>query len=258
MKLTQSQRKEITEVLSGFGFNQKDEQVYLALLEMGTSTLTPLSRKLRIPVTTVQSTLLRLQSKGVVMTTKRKSRSVFEAHEPSVFKDLLREQATAVASIVPLLQSLKATSNTQTQIRILERERVTEILNESLKSKDKQVLEIVSAKSFQELIGEKYHYTRRRLMQDVSLKSLRIRSTEVKKYNEGIHRQEQREARFLPPELTFSSSVLIWDQTVALLSTKSEGIHLLIKSPSLALMYRQIFDLLWSVSGKMDTLQKNV
>ncbi len=258
MKLTQTQRKEITEVLSGFGFNTKDEQVYLALLEMGTATLTPLSRKLRMPVTTVQSAMSRLQSKGVVITTKRKSRSVFEAHEPSVFKDLLKEQATAIASIVPLLQSLKATSAEQTNVRVLERERVTEILNESLKCKDKLVLEIVSAKPFQDLIGEKYHYTRRRLMEGISLKSLRVRSFEVKKYNEETHKQEEREARFLPAELTFASSVLIWDQTVALLSTKSEGAHILITSPSIALMYRQLFDLLWSVSGKMETLQKNV
>lgn len=258
MKLTQQQRREISEVLSGFGFNPKDEQVYLALLELGTTTLTPLSRKLGIPVTTVQSAMTRLESKGVVRTTKRKSRSVYEAHEPSVFKDLLREQATAIASIVPLLQSLKTTSATSATIRVFERDRVTEILNESLKCKNKLVLEIVSAKPFQELIGEKYHYTKRRLMEQISLKSLRVRSTEMKKYNESIHRQEQREARFLPPEFTFSSTILLWDQTIAILSTKPEGSHVMITSPSIAQMYRQLFDLLWSVSGKMETLPKNV
>lgn len=256
MKLTQQQRTEITEVLSGFGFNQKDEAVYLALLEMGSATLTPLSRKLSIPVTTIQSTLARLEKRGVVGTTKRKSRSVYEALDPNVFKDLLKEQAVAVAGIVPLLKELKISTSELSTIRVFERDRVAEILNESLKCTDKLVLEIISAKPFQEVIGEKYHYSRRRVKAGIRLNSLRVRSTEIKQYNAARHQHELREARFLPPEMTFEASVLIWDHTVALLSTKSEGAHVMITSPAIALMYRQLFGVLWSVSGKMETLHE--
>ena len=258
MNFTKAQEKEISETLKSFGFNKKDQDVYLGLLEYGVATLTPLSRKVGFPSTTVQSSLARLQSKGVVGVTKRKSRSVYEALDPIIFKDLLKEQATAIAGIVPLLQSAHAQSTVQSNIRVFERDRVTQVLNESLKCKDKVVLEIVSAGPFQKVIGEKYHYSRRRVKAGVHLKSLRVRSTEVKKYTKRAHEKELREARFLPNELSFKSSIMLWDNTVALLSTKSESAHVMITSESIANMYRQLFTLLWSVSGTMETASENM
>src|SRR3990167_8988245 len=241
---TSKQKQEITEVLTSFGFNPKDEYVYLALLEMGSTTLTPLSRKLSLPVTTIQSTMQRLVKKGVVDVTKNKSRSLFQAHHPDVFKTLLTEQAKSVAGILPLLASIKTEK----------RERVTDILNESLNAKSKIVYEIVSAKEFQDVIGEKFHYSKRRVQKGIKLKSLRVRSQEIKQYSSATHARELREARFLPADLSFQASILFWDDTVAIFSTKSEGSHVMITSKTIREMIEQIFELLWSVSGKMETL----
>lgn len=250
---TQKQKQEITEVLSGFGFNPKDEQVYLVLLEMGQTTLTPLARRLSLPVTTIQSTMHRLVKKGVVDVTKNKSRSMFTAHHPDVFKTLLTEQARSVAGILPLLASLKTETLEQARIKIFERERVTDILNESLNAKSKTVYEIVSAKEFQNVIGEKFHYSRRRVQKNIKLKSLRVRSEEIKTYSAATHAKELREAKFLPTDMTFHTSILFWDDTVAIFSTKAEGSHVMITSKSVREMVQQIFELLWSVSGKMET-----
>ncbi|MCX6714421.1 MAG: winged helix-turn-helix transcriptional regulator [Candidatus Uhrbacteria bacterium] len=253
-QFTPKQKQEITEVLSGFGFNPKDERVYLALLEMGSTTLTPLARRLSLPVTTIQSTMQRLVKKGVVDVTKNKSRSVFQAHHPDVFKTLLTEQAKSVAGILPLLASLKTETLEQARIKIFERERVTDILNESLNAKSKTVYEIVSAKEFQEVIGEKFHYSKRRVQKNINLKSLRVRSHEIKQYSAATHAKELREARFLPADLSFHASILFWDDTIVIFSTKSEGAHVMITSKSIREMIQQLFELLWSVSGKMETL----
>ena len=199
----------------------------------------------------------RLTKKGLVKLSKRKSRHIYQAHDPSVFKDLLKEQAIALSGILPLLETMQSDAHVQTNIRVFERERVTEILNESLKNQNKLVYEIVSAKPFQELIGETYHYTKRRVREHIQLKSLRVRSKEIKNYNAKIHQTEMREARFLPSEFTFEANILMWDDTIALLSTQSEGAHVLITSQSLHTMFQQLFEMLWSVSGKMETLVKN-
>ncbi len=255
--MNESQKQELKETLSDFGLNAKDQIVYLALLKIGETTLSPLARKAELPLTTVQSVMPRLAQKGLIHVSKRKSRHLYEAHDPMVFKDILKEQATAIAMALPILQGIKSSALSESRVRVFERERISEILNESLKAKDKCVYEIVSAGPFQKLLGEKYHYTRRRVQADVSLKSLRVRSTEIKKYNARTHRSEKREARFLPKELTFEANILFWDDTVAILSTKSEGVHVLIKSKSIRVMFAQLFDLLWSVSGKMETLAES-
>jgi hypothetical protein len=60
MTVTLLEQKEITEVLTSFGFNGKDQEVYLALLGQGQTTLTPLAKVLGLPVSTVQSSVQRL------------------------------------------------------------------------------------------------------------------------------------------------------------------------------------------------------
>lgn len=252
--LSANENKEIAEVLSAFGFNQKDQEVYLGLLAFGQTTLTPLSQKLGLPVSTVQSTMQRLVKKGVVHVSKRKTRQVFEAADPGVFKELLKEQAKGIGAIVPILSKLKTDPLITPKMRVFRNERVWEIFNDSLECKDKQVFEIVSAKAFQQVIGEKYHYSRRRVKAGVQLKSLRVREHEIKQYNKKAHTAELREARFLPAELTFEANILFWDDTVAFFSTKQEGLHWTVTSKSIREMFEQLFSLLWSVSGKMETL----
>ncbi|NQV89116.1 MAG: hypothetical protein HQ488_02235 [Parcubacteria group bacterium] len=254
MSLSAANKKEITEVLSGFGFNPKDQQVYLGLLALGQTTLTPLAKSLGLPVSTVQSTVSRLVKRGVVNLSKQKSRSVLTPSDPNVFKQILTEQARGIAGILPLLEKVKQDPLTTPRLTVFTRERVTEIFNASLASKSGLVYEIVSAKDFQDVIGEKYHYTRRRIKEDVKLKSLRVREHEIKKYSVKSHARELREARFLPRELTFRTNISFWDDTVAFFTTAPEGVHWMVESRPLREMMEQIFNLLWTVSGKMETL----
>ncbi|MBP9698366.1 MAG: hypothetical protein KBD65_04235, partial [Candidatus Moranbacteria bacterium] len=59
---------------------------------------------------------------------------------------------------------------------------------------------------------------------------------------------------FLAKELTFTCSVLCWDQTVAFFTASNEGIAWVVQSASLSQMMRQLFELLWSVSRRMETV----
>lgn len=252
-QLTPLQRKEIHEVLERYGLSTKEREAYLALLAFGRATVTPFARHLRVPVTTAQSLLNRLTERGLVGTTKRRSRTVYEAHEPAVLRRLLERQVEEVATIIPFLKSLQAESGTAPRIRVYERDRINDILMDSLSCKEKLVHEIVSAGPFQEMIGERLHYTRRRVKASVRLRSLRIEATEIKKYSAATHTRELREAKFLPRELTFRWSIFFWDSTVAFFAPPEEGVAWTIESKTLRQTMQQLFDLLWSVSRRMET-----
>ncbi|MBI4434026.1 hypothetical protein HY632_04585 [Candidatus Uhrbacteria bacterium] len=251
--LTALQRKEIGEVLGQFGLKPKERDVYLALLSMGRTTATPFARSLRLPVTTVQSMCQRLVDRGLVGVTKRKSRSVYEAHEPTTLRRLLERKVEEVATIIPLLNSIHAAADVRAKVRVYERERVTDVLLDSLRTHEKLVCEIVAAGPLQQVIGERLHYTRRRVAAGVRLRSLRIESQEIKKYSAATHFRELREAKFLPRELAFSWSIFFWDDTVAFFSPRDEGIAWTVESRSFRITMQQLFDLLWSVSRKMET-----
>lgn len=251
--LTPLQHKEIHEVLAQFGLKSREREAYLALLGFGKTTVTPFARHVRVPVTTAQSILNRLVERGLVGMTKRRSRSVYEAHEPVVLRRLLERKIEEVATIIPFLKTLQAESGSRPRIRVFERDRVNDILIESLGCKEKLVHEIVSAGPFQEMIGERLHYTRRRVKAGVRLKSLRVEATEIKKYSTATHIRELREAKFLPRELTFRWSIFFWDNTIAFFSPPDEGIAWIVESKSLRETMQQLFDLLWSVSRHMET-----
>ena len=130
---------------------------------------------------------------------------------------------------------------------------MTDVFNEALSAKSKYIYEIIAARELQEIIGEKFHFTRRRVAANVRLKSLRVESQEIKKYSRQTHDRELHEAKFLPRELTFRANLLFWDNTVAFFSTKSEGIAWIVKSAVIKESVQQIFDLLWSISRRMET-----
>ncbi len=254
--LSKLQQKEIDEILTNFDLNEKEKQVYLTLLQTGQNTITPLAKLVRLPTTTVQSILGRLTKRGIIATTTKKSRHSYEAHDPIVFKKILEEQAKDFSNIIPILQKLKSEPGISPKIQVYYRERMTDIFQSAIECKSKLIYEIVAAKEFQKIIGERFHFTRKRLQNKVYLKSLRVESQEIKRYSKAIHARELREAKFLPHELTFETNILFWDNTVAFFSTHSEGLAWTVESKSMREAIEQIFELLWSVSRRMETLSE--
>ncbi|MFA6097884.1 MAG: helix-turn-helix domain-containing protein [Candidatus Paceibacterota bacterium] len=252
--LTKLEEQEIAEALEQFGLNGKDRTVYFSLLALGRSSITPISKSTRLPLTTVQSVLARLEKAGILDVTMQRSRHIYEAKDPQVFKRILERETEEIAGIIPLLKKMRSDRGASSRIRIFYRERIADIFHEALNSESKLVYEIVSARELQEVLGEKFHFTKRRIREKVRLKSLRVEENEIKKYSKTIHEKELREAKFLPRELTFRSSMMFWDDKVAFFTTKAEGIAWVVESRTIFETVRQMFELLWSVSRRMETV----
>lgn len=248
-----SQKAEIQESLGQFGLQPREQQAYLFLLENGASTSTPVAQAIHAPLTTTQSILQRLVKKGIVHMARKRSRSIYEAKDPGIFKLLLEQSLKDMGNIIPLLRSMKNEQASQIRLRVYQGANFADIFRHALTTREKVIYEIVSARDIQQLLGEKFHFTRRRIEGKVFLKSLRVEKQEIKKYSAAIHQREMREARFLPRELDFTSSMLCWDDTVAFFSSAKEQLAWVVQSPSLARMLRQVFELLWSVSRRMET-----
>ncbi|MDO8260957.1 MAG: helix-turn-helix domain-containing protein [Candidatus Magasanikbacteria bacterium] len=252
--LSKTEQKEIVEVLSNFGLNEKERAIYFSLLARGRSTISPIATELNYPLTTVQSIAERLSGKGLVSVGKNKTRHYYEANDPVELKSILEQQIKEVSGIIPMLKKIKGNEMTDSKVKVYYRERVSSIFQEALKAKNKMIYEIVSAEDFQQVIGEKFHFSKRRIENNVRLKSLRVEAKEIKKYSKRIHERELREAKFLPAEMNFRGSIMIWDNTVAIFSTKNEGVAVTIESAVISEMLKQMFEILWSFGRRMETL----
>jgi sugar-specific transcriptional regulator TrmB len=221
------------------------------MLPRGVVTLTPIAQATGLPLTTVQSVMARLTALGLVAVSQKKSRHLYEALDPVVLKRILERQAEEVTGVIPELRKLMQEEAGSPNLRVYYRERMADIFHQALAAQDKKVLEIVSARDIQDVLGEKFHFTRRRVQLGVRLRSLRVERREIKKYAPEVDVRELREAKFLPRELTFRTSIMVWDDTVAFFTPKDEGLAWTVRSPALAETLRQLFELLWSISRKM-------
>jgi sugar-specific transcriptional regulator TrmB len=253
IEISGPKRQEISEALNVFGLAEREQSVYLALLSLGRTTLSPLARASGLKLTTAQAITARLAEQGLMKVTKRGSRGVYEAIDPVILRRLLERRTETVAGVIPLLQEMRGAVSGPAKIRVFERDRMKDIFRLAAAARGKMVYEIVAAKDLQDILGESFHFTARRVKAGVYLKSLRVEDREIKKYSLTSHVRELREARFLPRELTFNCSIMFWDDTVAFFTTKGEGLAWTIKSASLFKMQSQMFDLLWSLGRKMET-----
>ncbi len=116
--LTKLEKQEIAEALEQFGLNEKERIVYFSLLISGKSSITHISNHARLPLTTVQSVLFRLERRGLLDVNMRRSRHIYEAKDPQVFKKILEREAEEIAGIIPLLPKMKSEEKVYSQIRI--------------------------------------------------------------------------------------------------------------------------------------------
>jgi sugar-specific transcriptional regulator TrmB len=252
--MQQSKTKEIDEILKTVGLSSTESRLYISLLRLGSSTLTPLSRELDLAPTTVQSAIDRLIDRGIISVSKHGSRRLYTAEDPSIFRQIIERQLEEVKMSMPILKELTDITISKNNLKILRGDQIKSIFYTALESKNQEILEIVSAKEFQKNIGEKFHFTRRRIKKRIYLKSLRVKKEEIKKYSALTHKRELREAKFLPRDISFKSSLMIFDDYVAILPTKIEDVAILIESRSISIMFRQIFGILWDISRKMETI----
>lgn len=58
-------------------------------------------------------------------------------------------------------------------------------------------------------------------------------------------KEELRESRFLPANIVLPSTVIIFADQVAFITTRKENTMILLASGDVALTYRTLFDLIW-------------
>ena len=84
---------EISDVLKESGLSEKQSQVYLALLELGTATVNPVATKAGIKRPTTYLILDELQAKGLVSTVPRAKKALYTAESPEkIVSDLSKKQ----------------------------------------------------------------------------------------------------------------------------------------------------------------------
>lgn len=108
------------EELKAFGLNEKQVRVYLAVLELGSSSATIIAQRSKVHRTLAYEILDSLVGQGLVSHVIKGKKKYFEAASPETFLKILEEREQKIRKILPQLAAIKKTVQKKPSITLYE------------------------------------------------------------------------------------------------------------------------------------------
>lgn len=239
--------------LEKIGLEKREAKIYLVALEFGPINIQNLAKKSAIKRTTAYEVIKNLKDTGLLSEIIKGKRKLIVATSPDKFKKDAKEKERLISRILPELKSIDNSSLIKPKITFYEgRNELREIWKNTLKTESKLSYWISPIKSINETVGEEFlnNYVEERSQLGIWVKSIHITSKkESYAYIEPqFHKKTLRRMRFTPAEIDISDTIAIWDNKVAIMSSKKEGFGFVVESEDYANAMKVFHELLWNIS----------
>ena len=245
------------QVLKNYGLTDEETRLYLAGLKLGEAPLARIAKEAGIKRSSAYLIAKNLEEKGLMGNFKLQSGLRFVASSPSLLSDQLKNRLAEVSEIIPELKAIQNNSQSKPRITAYEgKEGYIAIANESLKANG-QIRSIGSLKKIYEIVGQEYdqkYYIPERIKNKAKMKALYFKEEVLELFPPDIstperNAKELREIKFLPKDFYHPAFVLIYQNTVAIFTSKKELTAIKIESEEIAKSEKSKFDLIWGLIG---------
>ncbi len=249
-------------LLQELGFNPKEIEVYLLLLESGTTQASTLARRLKLPTSTAQYACQQLTKKGLLRMVQKGNRYLFSAEPPSklsviVEKEIenLQRKQSSLDSVIAELESKVNPESVLPKVKFFEgREGLVDAYREVLRDIEigGEVLSYLQpidleedalrlAKLFEDANAE---FVRKKVRTRILLPFSKDAAKRLKHENQSLE-----EHRFIPDE-SFECSpteIMITGTKQYFMSVdESHVFATIMQNKNIANMQRKIFEMLWN------------
>lgn len=252
---------EIKKQLSGIGLSDGEVRVYMALLDLGSSTTGPIVNESKISSSKVYNILDRLIKKGLVSFIVKSNVKHFEALEPSKILEFLsnkereiQKQRVLIKDMIPVLSARRNSKKEDESSRVFIgyqgiKSYFNEVFNSLKKGDERLVLGAQSGYSdipkvmyFFQMMNKKFA--------SKGIKTKIIFNKEMKKnVGKRYDKFNQTRVRYLE-HATPASIGIQGDNVDILLWTKEKEVLFSITSKDVAESYRTFFDTMWKLASK--------
>jgi sugar-specific transcriptional regulator TrmB len=254
----QNKHAQLKSTLQSFGFGDKECSVYFALLELGTGTVTEISRKAGINRTTGYDILASLGTKGLVNISGKEPRQEYIAESPDALMRYLEEQSAQLAEnikkakeTVAELKSMQTQEN-RPRIKFYEgTEGLRNVYEDTLTSSEK-ILAYACIDDMHKALPDYFpEYYKRRAENGISIRGI-VPKTKAAIERAGHNQEEKREIAFVPADkYYFSPEINIYDNKIMIASWR-EKLGIIIESAEIADAMKKIYDLAWNEAKRLD------
>lgn len=236
------------------GLDQKQAKIYIACLELGKSKAPAIAKKAEVKRTTTYGILDELVALGLVSVAQAGKVKYYKAQDPEVILDMIENNRDIVAKAVPGLRDMFLSFHSKPAIQFFEgREGIKRIYEDTLTNQAKKVLQIVRVKDFISYPGSSYarEYTRKRAALGITAYALNSSLGDVYDETNGKESvQWKRHVRYLPPQIFHAAMIMIYDNKVAMVSTKEENFGFIIESKEFSSTLKAYFEFMWKMGSK--------
>jgi len=240
------------QVLLSIGLTGNEADVYLALLELGSSLVNEIVKKTGINRTNIYDCLEKLIEKGIVSYVIKNNRKHFYAAEPKRLiryieekEEKVKEEKERVKEILPDLERIVPVKKEES-VEVYEgKEGLKTILEDILRSKQ-NVLTYGSEGNFSGILRFYFkHYLRR-------LEKTKIKMKVIFNYDDTKKpfKWKFAEVKYVPKHYKTPTETTIYGNKVAIFLLTKEPKAILIRSKNISESYKKYFNLLWKVGRK--------
>lgn len=237
----------LEKVLGNYGLTEKQAKIYLACLELGSSSVQKVSQKSGIARSTCYEILELLNRLGLVSKFQKKKIIYFNAEAPRQLIRLTQNKASLLQEALPQFDAVYGEARVRPTVRFYEgKTGMKLILEEILQDSPKEVLTFGAAEDlFATLDRDFPEFVKSRIKKKILARVI-LRDSEKARERQRLAQQELREVKIIPSSYEYHGSVFIWGRKIAMFSYQPDLVAIVIESAELAKMERAMFELIWT------------
>lgn len=247
---------EIAEILEKTGLNQKEAMVYMALLELGTSSVEGIAKKAGTKRPTTYLILDDLQRKGLATLVPRAKKVLYMPESPDkIISDLTRKQEL-VKRFLPNLLAIYNEPKNKPQVLLYEgKDAVIDLYEKILLAK--QIDWFATIKDFAPLHpGYIERLVARTLEKKTKVRELFTQNPVDIKFAKAVTHTEYYQHRFTKPGEEFLTDNAVFDGSIAFFSHEPTIFAVVIQSPVIYQSMKTLFELAWNQAEPYDKIVK--
>jgi HTH-type transcriptional regulator, sugar sensing transcriptional regulator len=234
-----------TKILGDIGLTNAEIKVYLALLQLGTSTAGPILQKSGLQNSVVHMTLNRLIDRGFVSFFREGKRSHYQAANPNHILDYIDEKKNNFQSILPELLMKRSASKEKPETSIFRGIKgIKELLYELLDAGGKEHHTFGSAKESL-MMGDEFWvgYHKRRASKGIKAN---LMFNESLKFWKAEMKYPRAEVRYTKAGFEPLTETIIRNDKIGIIIWTEKPIGILIQNMIAAQSYDKFFQMMWN------------
>lgn len=238
----------IIKSLQEFGLSPNETQVYIATLELGETTVARISKKSKVKRATTYLAIDSLKARGLVSTSKKGRRTVYQAQNPKRILENFDERRESIMRAIPELMALSNALDVKPKIQYFEgKAGVEEVFRDMLSSPGKEILEWYSesfATEFDETFFTEY-FSPERVRRGIHVRAIVPDHPVIRKFT-GKNVEELRQIRLIDPaKYHIRMELNIYDKRKVSIASFKEEFGIIIESEIIHDSLKNFFELIW-------------